>query len=281
MLHHTEITGTNSLRHRESELVSELAREHYSKFIDLNNGINTLDQVKALINDIDFSNKSDSEKYSAIYDKYTKAFGENFLKADAVSYPVNDKNDIYSGIITQFKNDLKSVLGSTGNITKVLRGILYGDKSDSELRAMFIAQYSPGHNMTLRDFHEMTWSMAQVGLNTKLYEILFIATCFHDYIDVGITEHNSVILREDLLDKKLDLRHICRAYNAMFKVGFITIETGHLLRDLFNVSLDSRCFLRVDGVLYINWDKLIYQWIANYKYHMEKTRASHPLVKTA
>jgi len=279
-LNTTETVHISKLCERELNLVNELANEHYANYIDLSNGINTIEQVRSLTSDINYTDMSDEDKYMAIYNRYTGAFGPSFLMADAISYPTYDRDNIYTNIITQFRTDMRTAFGSNRNAAKVLRTILYGDLSDADLKIGFTALYSPNNIMTLREFHYLTWNMAQVGFNSKLHEILFVATCFHNYNDNGITENNSTILREDLLDQRLDLRHICEAYNAMFKVGFVTIETGYLLRDLFGLSLDSRCFISAENVSYLNWDIVIDQWISDYRYYIEKND-KYPMSKTA
>ena len=271
----------NKLIYREHELVMELALEHYSKYINISCGITTTKQLKSLIEDIDYSNMNDTDKYMAIYSRYAETFGDNFIMADHISYPSDIRNDVYTNIISQFRTDIKNAFGSSRKAARVLRTLLHGDKNDSELKAEFIKLYSPAYNMTLRDFHLLAWNMAQIGLNTKLQEILFIATCFHDFIDIGITDINATILREDLLEQKIDLRHVCRSYNALFKVGFVTIETGYLLQAIFGLTLDSRCFLSTESIIYLNWDKLIAKWIANYRYIIEKNCSKYTIPKTA
>jgi hypothetical protein len=216
-------------------IAMELGDMHNSKYFKLSFPWLALDELKAYSESTDYTGMTNAEKYTAIYSRYAEAFGD-FMPAGAIDY-TSDAQSIYARIFTQFGAELTRVFGSSAAAADANRVAQYGDKSQSEVRAAIIEKYPPMNQITLREFHEMTWEMSCVGVDDGLHEVLVHS---EDYLGYNVGDVNQNLIREELLDKPLDLQHLCNTYNGMLYAGSVTRSAGRVMRGLFGVSFDGR-----------------------------------------
>jgi hypothetical protein len=232
------------------EIARHMIENHYSKFV--NTGINLENNItsehimngfRAAVANADFSNIDDAEKYMAIHGLYARTFGENFLMGGAITYNTGLTDCIYKAIYSQFKDDLATLFGSAEKAAQAARTAIYGNKSDTEIRAEIMAKYPPSERMTLRDLHFMTWEMAQVGLDDGLHEVVLNATSFWSHVwrpdGFILTVDDSTRLREHILDQRLDSNFLCIAYNSLLRSRSVTAEAGLRLQETIGVLLDT------------------------------------------
>jgi len=162
-----------------------------------------LKELRSIADCADYSGMSDAEKVMAIYNRWDQAFGD-FRQASAIGYGSLAGLQTADSIIRlQFYNELKSVFGSVEKATAAYRAAQYGGMSNSEIRMEIAAKYPPMNKITLRDFYYMVWEMEQVGVDEGLPRVL------------GSANSWGVLVREELLDKPLDVRWLCDSYNTM------------------------------------------------------------------
>jgi hypothetical protein len=208
----------------------------------------------------DYTGMSDAEKYTAIYDRYKEAFGD-FLPAGAISY-VGDPQATTSQIWMQFGRELREVFGSYEAALRANKVAQYGNMSDSDIRAAIASKYPPMNKITLREFHEMTWEMCRVGVDNGLHEVLGSSTSWGYYSNNSVS---SGLIREEMLDKPLDLKSLCDAYNGMLYAGSTTSAAGQVLRELFGVRFDARGNAYSNSPSPMNFEAYVKQWLASHK----------------
>lgn len=203
----------------------------------------------------DYTGMSDAEKYTAIYDRYKEAFGD-FLPAGAISYP-GGTHDGTIQILQQFQRELIETFGSDKAARQAAKVAQYGDMSDSDVRAAIAAKYPPANKITLREFHEMTWEMYNVGVDDGLRNVLGAASSW------GYFE--SPLIREEMLDKPLDLKLLCESYSGMLYAGSTTKAAGQVLRELFGVSFDAKGNAYSNSPSPMDFEAYVKQWVASRK----------------
>lgn len=268
-LSHTDVVGTDERGRpitygmtmtRNGFAARDIMNDHYSKYINLNGtGINKLladspyknmsddEKYRLLLQDMaaksDYSGLGDVEKYEAIHGKYAQLFGKDFLTAGAIDYHHSNSDYVYKSILQQFDKELSDAFGSMDKAAEAARVALYSDKNESNIRAEIASKYPSGDEMTLRDLFNMTWEMERVGVDGGLRDVVEYATDFNKHIISPPGAIRSIdghtLMREGLLDQKLDIGFISNAYNRMLNSGKATNETGQIMQDYLSVSIDS------------------------------------------
>jgi hypothetical protein len=199
----------------------------------------------------DYSGMSDAEKYRTVYERFEKAFGKDFWKADAIKYTgiisSNNGGMVYNGFLGQ----LKSVFGSMENAEKAHRTAMYGNMTSSEIRKEIASKYPPAGQITLRQFYYMTREMSLAGVDEEMSKV--IDEVHRDYK----SDLHPDIMREALFDKPLDLKKLCDMYNGTSYTGYVSRGTGRVLQDLLDIRFDARGNAFPVGIRYNNYDALI------------------------
>lgn len=258
------LVGTGPNAYLETAMAAKMGEEHQNRFIDLNgeNYYAKLAEVKNAAATADFTGLSDAEKYAAIYDRYAQAFGKDFCQSASISYPADHRTSA-SEIRFWFNKELKAVLGSDKKIEAARRTAQYGSMSDQEIRAAIKDKYAPADDeMTLREFYYMVWEMDQAGVADGLSKVL------------RRTETTTKFVREELLDKPLDLKRLCDTYNMMCAEAFKSSNNyvgiaGSVIQEVFDVNVNSKGNLYTQSNLF-NSEELMRQiekkyqsWTAN------------------
>lgn len=176
------------------------------------------------------SGKTDAEIFMSIYERYEAKF-PGFRTAGAVPFASRNPPLAVDAIRNQFQYELVSTFGSPRMAMAAQREALFGNKSDSEIRAAIAASYPPAGEITLREFHYMVEEMRQVGVSEGL-----------EYLVMG-----SILVREKMLDQPADIRWLSDNFNHLYNDRFhggamypYIRNAGRALKEIFGVNINSQ-----------------------------------------
>ena len=216
----------------EQAMIVQLGLMHNAKYFDYGDVNAKLRELRNIAETSDYSGMSDADKVMMIYNRWDKAFGD-FRQAAAVgSMGLAGIQTADNKIMLQFINELTDVFGNMENVHAAYRTAQYGNMSNSEIRAEIANRYPSTNKITLRDFYHMVWEMEQVGVDEGLPRLLSNANNW------------GPLVREELLDKPLDVRWLCDTYNSMRNAAAKTFNndvgnSGIVLKELFSVVFDG------------------------------------------
>jgi len=243
-----------------SAMAVQLGQMHNEKYYTYDDVDIKRLELRNLAETADYSGMSDTEKFMTIYDRYNQAF-RGFWTSSAIWYP-SLGNTAVDLIQRDFTSELTAVFGSMEKATDAYRAAQYGNMSDSEIRETIAAKYPPLGKITLREFSYMVDEMSQVGVDEKLRYILGEAM-----VNSGLGD---IMVREELLDKPIDIQMLCKQYNTMRNAIAKTISndvgnSGAVMRELFGVNYDSYGNVYTNNKSPVNYSLLIKQFTEKYQ----------------
>lgn len=142
------------------------------------------------------------QKYKVIYEKYQHCYGEEFLKAEAVDYPITtfSEDDPYMSVIRRFNKEVNEVCGGEMAVREARRDAYYGGLTDSEVRKAVIDGFCTDDGITFKELYHMSYEMWSVGLDGGFH--FRLDNLFADFA-ARDTAYDANIKREGMLDKKV------------------------------------------------------------------------------
>ncbi|MBQ8827418.1 MAG: hypothetical protein IJ007_10030 [Oscillospiraceae bacterium] len=142
------------------------------------------------------------QKYKVIYEKYQHCYGEDFLKAEAVDYPITtfSEDDPYMSVIRRFYKETAEVCGGEMAAKEARRDAYYGGLTDSEVRQAVIDRFNTEDGITFMELYHMSYEMLSVGLDGGFH--FRLDNLFADFA-ARDTAYDANIKREGMLDKKV------------------------------------------------------------------------------
>lgn len=121
----------------------------------------------------DLTGMTTAEKYTAVYEKYQKCYGKNFLYAEAANYASQSVNvNHYRRTISNFENEIKAVCGEDCNMTKLRKNALYPDMSETEIQNAIVEKFDLSDGLTLTELYQMTYELKICGVGKGLHNLM-------------------------------------------------------------------------------------------------------------
>lgn len=169
----------------------------------------------AITKEQDLSGMMDFQKYRLIYEKYQHCYGEEFLRADAIDYPVSySEDDPYTLVIERFRSEVSEVCGGETAVKEAKRDAYYGGLTDEQVRQAVIGSYDTSDGLTFRELYDISYDIWSVGLDGGFH--FRLDDLFADYSE-GDTAFDANLKREEMLDKKVtaaDFDRMQRFYDS-------------------------------------------------------------------
>ena len=248
------------------DLLFRLAQRYSAMYITCDNVDAKLEELWLTAGKADNSGMSTQEKVMAIFDKYDHAFGD-WQKCFGNLYGThfNGVKPDYAKIRDQFWDEIiaSGINPASISLYSIRKTAVYGKMSDSEIRAAIVDKYPSMSEITLREFYSLVGEMSSVGVDAGLFNVMLYANQHFFCVD-------GILAREMMLDNKLDIEALCRAYNemhnAMLQNSYTDVgNSGTVLRELFGVTFDLYGNAYTDYKTPIDIKELIEQFIKTSK----------------
>jgi len=224
-----------------SAMEEHLGNKNYEKYINLAFMDEKLEALRFQAATAEYVGMSEAEIARSIFNRYENAFGD-FRKVWAVGYPATSTNEHKDGaykIYNQFRRELESVFGSMEVATANYRKALYGNMSNSEIRAEIASKYPPAGKLTLRELHYMVQEMEDVGVGDGFMRVF---KGHEAMLKIG-----GVLSYESLLDRPVDISLLgvmSGVFNEMRNSAHQGIfqdtgVTNDIIKLIFGINLDN------------------------------------------
>ena len=232
--------------------------------------VQSISNVRHIINNTDLSEKSDIEKYDFIENKFIDTFGNDFLMARDLSFP----STMFYLIGVEFTNTLEKHID---NPEQVNRDRLYGDKSAGAVQDEIRAKYSD--DLTNRELILMVNEMRSTGVldtnslrsigaegTQRAIDTLSLIRNYSRFANRCENNKISPMTMEErdrqwlsMLDKRVSTNDLLFMYNVLKNSGMVDMgkDTTAFLINQLGGKLDENGDFILPGSGYVNWDELL------------------------
>lgn len=168
----------------------------------------------------DLTGMTPAEKYKAVYEKYQKCYGENFLYAEAANYASQSVNvDHYRRTISNFENEIKAVCGDDCNMTKLRKNALYPDMSETEIQNAIVEKFDLSDGMTLTELYQMTYELKICGVGKGLHNLMKFTP---------LAEQSQIWYQNGVQHKNIPYQNFYNAYDKAMHSNVTTDYMQHV-----------------------------------------------------
>ena len=226
----TEVSQKIEFKKKKFSPQVQMGLDYKKQFFDFSNA----GDYKSLTESQNLDGMTNYEKYRVIYEKYQHCYGEDFLKAEVIDYPIPaySEDDPYMSVIRKFYREVNEVCGGEMAVKEARRDAYYGGMTDIEVRQAVVDSYDTSDGITFRELYNISYDIWSVGLDGGFH--FRLDDLFADF-GAGDTAYDANIKREGMLDKKVTSAY----FNKMQQVYESCVSHGIMIMPDYMETLSS------------------------------------------